>query len=127
MTGPAATRRKRHAILLVNDEPDLGETIKAYLTERAMEVIPVHDSVVALGVLEARPAMDLLTTEIDMGNRAPRSVALTVRHLVQGVGFVFLTGRPHLLAAPAELRNKAFAKLIDLADLPREIRHRLTE
>ena len=124
MAGSAATRRKRHAIFLVDDEPALGDTIKAYLTERAMEVVPVHDSVVALGVLEARPAADLLMTEIAADNGVPRSIALIVRRLVQGVGFVFMTGRPQLLGVAGQMRDKGF---VDLADLPLVIRHRLTE
>jgi DNA-binding NtrC family response regulator len=126
VTRSAATRRKRHAIFLVDDEPALGETIEAYLTESAMEVVPVHDSIVALGVLEARPAIDLLKTEIAMGDGMSRSVALMVRRLVQGVGFVFMTGRPQLLGAAGEMRDKLFQP-VDLADLPQEIRHRLTE
>ena len=127
MTRPAATRRKRHAIFLVDDEPALGETIKAYLTESAMEVVPIHDSIVALGVLEARPAIDLLVTEIATNDGMPRSVALMVRRLVLGVGFVFMTGRPQLLGTTGEMRDKAFVKPVDLANLPQEIRHRLTE
>ena len=127
MTRPAATRRKRHAIFLVDDEPALGGTIKAYLTEHAMEVVPVHDSIVALGVLEARPAIDLLMTEIAADDGTPRSVALMVRRLVRGVGFVFMTGRPQLLGAARELGDNASVKPVDLADLPQEIRHRLTE
>jgi DNA-binding NtrC family response regulator len=127
VSGSAATRRKRHAIFLVDDEPALGDTIKAYLTESAMEVVPIHDSIVALGVLEAKPVLDLLMTEIAADNGTPRSVALMVRRLVQGVGFVFMTGRPQLLGAAGELRDKASVKPVDLADLPQEIRHRLTE
>ena len=127
MTGSAARRRKRHAIFLVDDEPALGDTIKAYLAESAIEVVPVHDSIVALGVLETRPAIDLLMTEVAIGNGMPRSVALTVRRLLQGVGFVFMTVRPQLLGATSEMRDKAFVKHVDLADLPQEIRHRLTE
>jgi hypothetical protein len=89
-----------------------------------MEVVPVHDSVVALGVLEARPAADLLMTEIAADNGVPRSIALMVRRLVQGVGFVFMTGRPQLLGVARQMRDKGF---VDLADLPLVIRHRLTE
>ncbi len=90
--------------------------------QEAIEVVPV-----ALGVLEARPAIDLLMTEVAMGNGMPCTVALTVRRLLQGVGFVFMTGRPQLIGATGEMRDKAFVKPVDLADLPQEIRHRLTE
>jgi DNA-binding NtrC family response regulator len=127
VTKSAATRRKRHAIFLVDDEPALGETIEAHLTESAMEVVPVHDSIVALGVLEARPAIGLLMTKVATENGTSRCVALMVQRLVQGVGFVFMTGRPQLLGAPGEIRDKASVTPVDLADLPQEIRHRLTE
>jgi DNA-binding response OmpR family regulator len=118
----SATRRERHVILLVDDDPALGDAIKDHLAENVIEVVQVHDSVVALGMLEVRREIDLLMTAIAMPTGMPCTVALMVRPLVEGVGFVFVTGRPQLLDTAANLRDKAFIKPVDLAQA---IRHRL--
>jgi CheY-like chemotaxis protein len=120
----SAARQGRHAILLVDDDSALGNAIKDHLSEGAFEVARVHDSVVALGVLEARRDIDLLMTAIAMPSGMSCTVALMVRPLVRGIGFVFVTGRPHLLDAAGNLRDKAFIKPVDLAQT---IRHRLAE
>jgi DNA-binding response OmpR family regulator len=126
VTRSPAARRERLSILLVNDEPALGDAIKAYLT-KAIEVIPVHDSAAALGVLEVRRGADLLVTEIAIPEATPRSVALMVRPLVRGVGFVFMTGRPQLIDTGGVMRDKACVQPVILADLAQEIRRRLDD
>ncbi|HEY2616177.1 MAG TPA: hypothetical protein VGI78_02460 [Acetobacteraceae bacterium] len=118
----SAARRGRHAILLVDDDPALGAAMKEHLAEGVIEVIQVHDSAVALGVLEARREIDLLMTAITMPTGVSCTVALMVRPLAEGVGFVFITGRPQLLDTAGNLRDKAFIKPVDLAQA---IRHRL--
>ena len=115
-------RQGRHAVLLVDDDPALGAAIKDHLAENVIEVTQVHDSVVALGVLEVRREVDLLMTAIAMPTGMSCTVALMVRPLVEGVGVVFVTGRPQLLDAAGNLRDKAFVKPVDLAQA---IRHRL--
>jgi hypothetical protein len=67
---------------------------------------------------------DLLMTAIAMPSGMSCTVALMVRPLVQGIGFVFVTGRPHLLDTAGNPRDKAFIKPVDLAQT---IRHRLAE
>jgi DNA-binding response OmpR family regulator len=111
----------------VTDDPVLGDTIREYLTEGAIEVIPVRDSTVALGVLQATREIDLLMTEVAVPEGAIRPVALMVRPIVHGVGFVFMTGRPQLLDTAGEARDKRFVKSVDPAELVQEIRHRLAE
>jgi DNA-binding NtrC family response regulator len=118
----AVARQGRHAVLLVDDDPALGAAIKDHLAENVIEVTQVHDSVVALGVLEVRREIDLLMTAIAMPTGMSCTVALMVRPLVEGVGVVFVTGRPQLLDAAGNLRDKAFVKPVDLAQA---IRHRL--
>jgi CheY-like chemotaxis protein len=111
----STAQRECHAILLVDDDPALGFAIEDYLAEAVIEVVHVHDSVVALGMLEARREIDLLMTAIAIPKGVPCAVALMVRPLVQGVGFVFVTGRPELLDTAGNLRDKAFIKPVDLA------------
>ena len=122
MKRSAVARQGRHAVLLVDDDPALGTAIKDHLAENVIEVTQVHDSVVALGVLEVRREIDLLMTAIAMPTGMSCTVALMVRPLVEGVGVVFVTGRPQLLDAAGSLRDKAFVKPVDLAQA---IRHRL--
>ena len=122
MKRSAVARQGRHAVLLVDDDPALGAAIKDHLAENVIEVTQVHDSVVALGVLEVRREIDLLMTAIAMPTGMSCTVALMVRPLVEGVGVVFVTGRPQLLDAAGNLRDKAFVKPVDLAQA---IRHRL--
>ena len=124
MTGSAVRRRGGHAVLLVDDDPALGDAIKDHLAKEVIEVIQVHDAAAALGVLGASREIDLLMTAISVPERMPCSVAFMVRPLVRGVGFVFVTGRPQLLETAGEPRDKAFIKPVDLAEA---IRHRLAQ
>ena len=125
MKGSVPAQRGRHAILLVDDDPTLGDAIRDHLAGEVIEVVPVHDSVAALGMLEAGRDIDLLMTEITIPDGPACAVALMVRPLVRGVGFVFATGRPQLLWNAGGSRNKAFVKLVDLTDLAQELRFRL--
>jgi DNA-binding response OmpR family regulator len=113
-SSPSA-RRERHSIFLFNDDPALGDAIKEYLIAKAVEVILVHDSTVAVGVIETRREMDLLMTRIATAEGSPRTVVLLVRSLAQRVGFVFMTGRPQLIDAGLECRDRAFVRPVDLA------------
>lgn len=64
MSNTATSRRGQRTILLVDDDLALGGVIKDYLIEEDFEVIHVHDSMVALGVLETGSKIDLLLTDI---------------------------------------------------------------
>jgi DNA-binding NtrC family response regulator len=123
----AIARRGRHTILLVDDDLALGRVIKDYLSEEDFEVIHVHNSMVALGVLDTGRKIDLLLTDIVMPEGMPHgvSLALMARRYVQDVEVLFMTGHPHVLEAVGELPGKAFVKPVDLAELTQEIRRRL--
>jgi DNA-binding response OmpR family regulator len=118
---------RQHTILLVDDDVALGGVIKDYLSEEDFEVIHVHDSMVALGVLETGRRIDLLLTDIAMPEGMPHgvSLALMARRHVQNVEILFMTGHPRLLETAGDLPGKAFVKPVDLAELTQEIRRRL--
>ncbi len=127
MSNSATARRERRTILLVDDDLALGGVIKDYLSEEDFEVIHVHDSMAALGVLDTGRKIDLLLTDIVMPEGMPHgvSLALMARRYVQDVEILFMTGHPHVLEAVRELPGKAFVKPVDLAELTQEIRRRL--
>jgi DNA-binding response OmpR family regulator len=127
VSNTAAARRGRHTILLVDDDLALGGVIKDYLSEEDFDVIHVRDSMVALGVLETGPKIDLLLTDIALPEGTPHgvSLALMARRHVQNVEVVFMTGHPDLLERVGELPGKVFVKPVDLAELTQEIRRRL--
>jgi DNA-binding NtrC family response regulator len=124
---PAMTRRRQRTILLVDNDLALGCMIKDHLTEEDFEVIHVHDSMVALGLLETGRKFDLLLTDIAMPEGMPHgvSLALMARRHVQDVVVVFMTGHPDVLEIAGELPGKAFVKPVDLAELTQEIRRAL--
>jgi DNA-binding NtrC family response regulator len=127
VSNPATARRGRHTILLVDDDLAVGGVITDYLSEEDFEVIHVHDSMMALGVLDTGRKIDLLLTDIVMPEGMPHgvSLALMARRYVQDVEILFMTGHPHVLEAVGELPGKAFVKPVDLAELTQEIRRRL--
>lgn len=118
---------QRHAVILVTDDHALGDTIKDRLTEEGIEVTQVHDPVVALGMLDARPEAGLLLTEIAVHHDTQQALAFMVRSLIPGIGIVFMTARPHLIEAIGQSRGKAFVKPVELAELAPEIRVRLAD
>jgi DNA-binding NtrC family response regulator len=124
---PAMARRRQRTILLVDDDLALGGVIKDHLNEEEFEVIHVHDSMVALGLLETGRKIDLLLTDIAMPEGMPHgiSLALMARRHVQDVAVVFMTGHPDLLEIAGELPGRAFVKPVDLAELTQEIRRAL--
>jgi DNA-binding NtrC family response regulator len=127
VSGSTAARGARPCILLVDDDQALCGVINDYLTEADFEVICVHDSMTALGLLESERKIDLLLTDIAMPEGMPHgvSLALMARRHRQYVEVLFITGHPDLLEAAGELPGRAFVKPVDLAELTEEIRARL--
>jgi DNA-binding NtrC family response regulator len=127
VSNSATARRGRRTILLVDDDLAVGGVIKDYLSDEDFEVIHVHDSMMALGVLDTGRKIDLLLTDIVMPEGMPHgvSLALMARRYVQDVEILFMTGHPQVLEAVGELPGKAFVKPVDLAELTQEIRRRL--
>ena len=121
---PAMRRRRQRTILLVDDDLTLGGAIKDHLSEEGFEVIHIHNSMAALGLLETGRKIDLLLTDIAMPEGMPHgvSLALMARRHVQDVAVVFMTGHPDLLELAGELPGRAFVKPVDLAELTQEIR-----
>jgi DNA-binding response OmpR family regulator len=119
----------RPAILLVDDDPALGDVFKEHLTAEQFEVVYVRDSMMALAVLETGRKVDLLLVDMVMPEGKPNgvSLALMARRQVQGIKIAFLTGHPQLLPEIGELPGKAFIQPVDLAELKREIRALLGE
>jgi DNA-binding NtrC family response regulator len=124
MMGRTAARRAPHTILLLDDDPALGNVLKEYLTEERFEVIHLHDSMAALVLLETRQDIDLLLADIALREGTPHgiSIALMARRLVPAIRVVFMTGHPDLLEAAGEVPGTVFIKPVDLAELTRELR-----
>lgn len=127
LSSSATAQRERPTILLVDDDLALGGVIRDYLSDEGFEVIHVHNSMLALGVLDTGRKIDLLLTDIVMPEGMPHgvSLALMARRYVQDVEILFMTGHPHVLEAVGELPGKSFVKPVDLAELTQEIRFRL--
>jgi DNA-binding NtrC family response regulator len=124
MIGWTAARRERHIILLVDDDPALGNVLKEYLIEERFDVIHLHDSMAALVLLETRQDIDLLLADIALREGTPHgiSLALMARRLVPAIRVVFMTGHPDLLEAAGEVPGTVFIKPVDLAELTQELR-----
>jgi DNA-binding NtrC family response regulator len=113
----------------VDDDPALGDMLKEHLTEEQFEVIHVHDSMVALALLETGRRIDLLLADLAMPEGTPNgvSLALMARRIVPDIKVLFMTGHPDLLDAAGELPGPALNKPVDLAVLTQEVRRLLDE
>lgn len=129
MTGQTAVPHLRHTILVVDDDPALGEMLREHLTDEMFEVICVCDSMVGLGLLESGQRIDLLLTDLAMPPGMPNGVSLAMmaRRLIQNIATIFMTGHPRLLEAAGELQGKVFVKPFDLTELTQEIRGLLAD
>jgi DNA-binding NtrC family response regulator len=108
LNNSAEAANRRPTILLVDDDQALGGVIKDYLTEEDFEVIQVHDSMSALGVLDTGRKIDLPLTDIVMPEGMPHgvSLALMARRYVKDVEVLFMTGHPHVLEAVGNSRER---------------------
>lgn len=124
-----ARRDEQWTILLVDADPAPANMLTGHLTEEQFEVVHVHDSSVALAVLETGRRIDLLLAGIAMPEGTPNGVSLALMALVivPDIKFVFMTDHPDLLGTGGALPGHAFVRRSDLATLTHETRRLLAE
>ena len=85
---------KEPVVLVVEDEPLLGELITDALTERGFEVQVAHDARGALRYLREGGEADLLFTDIDLGSGMDgATLAQIVHEMLPDMPIVYSSGR----------------------------------
>ncbi|MDF8356906.1 response regulator [Ensifer adhaerens] len=91
--GPAPAATGVHAILVVDDEPLVRMVAVEILEELGYEVLEASDGPSALKMLDARPTIDLLVTDVGLPNGMNgRQLADAVRVQRPGLNVLFVTG-----------------------------------
>lgn len=81
-------------VLVVDDEPDIVETIRAYLTQRGVKVLPYTDSMAALAAVAEQP-LDFVISDIDMPKLDGLSLLSEIRRMHRfSPMMIFITGKP---------------------------------
>jgi DNA-binding NtrC family response regulator len=127
--GKTAAESEWPAILVIDDDEDLGALIRDYLREERLLALFLQDSMVALRMLDEGLRVDLLLTDIAMTEGTPNgvSLALLARRRIPNLPVLFMTGYPDLLDEVENLPGKVFVKPFELAELTQEIRRNLTK
>ncbi len=91
--GPAPAATGVHTILVVDDEPLVRMVAVEILEELGYEVLEASDGPSALKMLDARPTIDLLVTDVGLPNGMNgRQLADAVRVQRPGLNVLFVTG-----------------------------------
>ncbi|QRY70720.1 response regulator (plasmid) [Ensifer sp. PDNC004] len=91
--GPAPAASGVHTILVVDDEPLVRMVAVEILEELGYEVLEASDGPSALKILDARPTIDLLVTDVGLPNGMNgRQLADAVRVQRPGLNVLFVTG-----------------------------------
>jgi DNA-binding response OmpR family regulator len=120
MTDPAGVAR----VLVVDDEPDIRETLTDLLVADGYQVSTAVDGADALGfVVEHRP--DLVLLDVDMPRLRGVEALVAIRALSPTTRVIMMSGKADLEEAKRALAAGAFdyvTKPFDLAYLDRAIR-----
>ncbi len=114
----------RVRVLLVDDEPELLDTLKKVLTRRGMEVHTTQSGEDALRLLQRTP-IDVIVLDVKMPGMSGLDVLRQIKQAPVNREVILLTGHPTVDAAVAGLRQGAFEYLIkppDVAELVTLIR-----
>jgi two-component system, cell cycle sensor histidine kinase and response regulator CckA len=79
-------------VLLVEDQPDLRETLGDALTLAGFRVVSADGAIAALALLERYGAPDLMLTDLVMPGMGGRDLAEKVRARLPGVRVLFMSG-----------------------------------
>ncbi|MFH0827125.1 MAG: response regulator [Candidatus Omnitrophota bacterium] len=86
---------KKVRLLIVDDEPEVGNLLKHYLSAREYEVTVTFSGEGALKILEKQP-MDLILLDILMHGMSGEKVAKIVKEKYPDIKIVVVTAFPHL-------------------------------
>ncbi|MFN3613770.1 MAG: response regulator [Rubrimonas sp.] len=99
------------AVLIVDDDPQIVETVARILSTRAIRAIAAHDPAEALTRLAADPDIAVVLTDINMPGGSGLDLADrigTIRDDASAVELIFITGDGTAENAVHALRRKAF-------------------
>jgi PAS domain S-box-containing protein len=122
-------------VLVVDDEAALRMLVTDTLQEAGFETIEACDGLAALRLVEARPDIDLLVTDVGMPGMNGRQLAEATRALRPGMPVLFITGYSHsattgdgdTLPHGMQILNKPFSlellasKVRDILDERRDV------
>ncbi len=80
------------AILLVEDDKDLGQLLKQYLMMNEMDIVLVHDGKAALGLLDTSK-FELAVIDIMLPDISGFEIARKSKNVVPDMPFLFLTAK----------------------------------
>ena len=90
MEGPLADRA--HMILLVDDDDDVRETSADMLNELGYVVIQASNGMDALAILDQRPDLDLMVTDIRMPGMSGLELAEAARAIRNDLKVILVSG-----------------------------------
>jgi CheY-like chemotaxis protein len=96
-------------ILVVDDDPDVNDTVAAVLTNGGHSVLSAANGKKALAVLEDGPAIDLMLTDVVMPEMDGVTLSYSARALRPGLPVIFVSAYVDGMVLP-EGRISAFVR-----------------
>jgi len=125
--GPLPRARDGEAVLVVEDEPDVRRLSVETLRELGYQVAEASDADEALRWLAARPAADLLFTDIVMPGMNGLQLAEQARAAMPALKVLYTTGYARDAGGADSVRSALLPKPFTIEQLARRVRQALDE
>jgi len=126
-TGPLPRARDGEAVLVVEDEPDVRRLSVETLRDLGYAVAEASDGDEALRWLSARPAADLLFTDIVMPGMNGLQLAEQARAAMPTLKVLYTTGYARDASGAESVRSALLPKPFTIEQLARRVREALDE